>query len=90
MGAGAQPADDTLLASEELNAFIQVSPEGKITIYSANPEMGQGVKTALPMIIAEELGARWEDVEVLQAPTNESRFGNQRAGGNQAVACPDG
>lgn len=85
MGVGAQPSDDTLLASEELNAFIQVSPEGKITIYSANPEMGQGIKTALPMIIAEELGARWEDVEVLQAPTNESRFGNQRAGGSTTV-----
>jgi len=85
IGVRAQPGDETLLVSSELNAFIQVSPEGKITIYSANPEMGQGVKTTLPMVIAEELGARWEDVSVLQAPTDESRFGSQRAGGSTTV-----
>ncbi|NKB99016.1 MAG: molybdopterin-dependent oxidoreductase [Pseudomonadales bacterium] len=77
--------DLTLVSSEELNAFIQVSPSGEITIYSANPEMGQGIKTALPMIIAEELGARWEDVRVLQSPVSEDRFGNQRAGGSTTI-----
>jgi isoquinoline 1-oxidoreductase beta subunit len=83
--AAAAEEAETLLTSAELNAFIQVSSDGKIRIYSANPEMGQGIKTALPMIIAEELGARWEDVEVLQAPVDEATFGSQRAGGSTTV-----
>jgi isoquinoline 1-oxidoreductase beta subunit len=74
-----------LVSSGELNAFIKVSSDGKITIYSANPEMGQGVKTALPMIIAEEMGARWEDVEVLQSPVDEARFGRQSVGGSTTI-----
>jgi isoquinoline 1-oxidoreductase beta subunit len=81
----AEDAVPELVASGELNAFIKVTSDGHITIYSANPEMGQGIKTALPMIIAEELGARWEDVEVLQAPVNEDRFGRQSAGGSTSI-----
>lgn len=76
---------DDLAITSELNAFIKVSSDGKITIYSANAEMGQGIKTALPMIIAEELGASWEDVEVLQSSVDESRFGRQGAGGSTTI-----
>jgi isoquinoline 1-oxidoreductase subunit beta len=74
----------SLVGSVELNTFIQVSSEGQITIYSSNPEMGQGIKTALPMIIAEEMGAKWEDVRVLQSPVDE-RFGRQGAGGSTTI-----
>jgi len=74
----------SLVGSVELNTFIQVSSEGEITIYSSNPEMGQGIKTALPMIIAEEMGAKWEDVRVLQSPVDE-RFGLQGAGGSTTI-----
>lgn len=81
----AEEAVPDLVVSGELNAYIKVTSDGRITIYSAQPEMGQGVKTALPMIIAEELGARWEDVEVLQAPLDEGRFGAQRAGGSTTI-----
>ncbi len=81
----AEEAVRDLVVTGELNAFIRVTSEGKITIYSANPEMGQGIKTALPMIIAEELGAAWEDVEVLQSPVDESRFGLQGAGGSTSI-----
>ena len=81
----AEEAVPDLVVSGELNAFIRVDSDGRITIYSANPEMGQGIKTALPMIIAEELGAAWEDVEVLQAPVDEERFGGQRAGGSTTI-----
>ncbi len=74
-----------LVSSAELNAFVSVSSDGKITIYSSLPEMGQGVNTALPMVIAEELGARWEDVEVLSAPLNEDDYGRQSAGGSTSI-----
>ncbi len=81
--AGAEPG--TLVKSSELNVYVQIASDGKITIYSGNPEMGQGVKTALPMIIAEEMGANWKDVVVLQAPIDDSKFGLQGAGGSTTV-----
>ena len=83
--AASETDGEAPVVTSELNAFIKVSSDGKITIYSANAEMGQGIKTALPMIIAEELGARWEDVEVLQSPVDESRFGRQGAGGSTTI-----
>ena len=75
----------TLVGSRELDAYVKIASDGTITIYSANPEMGQGVKTALPMIVAEEMGAKWADVRVLQAPIDQARFGYQGAGGSTTV-----
>ena len=75
----------TLVGSGELNAFIQIASDGTITIYSANPEMGQGIKTALPMIIAEEMGAKWSDVKVLQSPIDTEKFGYQWTGGSMVI-----
>jgi len=75
----------TLVGSKELNVYVQIASDGRITIYSANPEMGQGIKTSLPMIIAEEMGAKWEDVVVLQAPINASKYGLQGAGGSTSI-----
>lgn len=67
-----------------LNAFVRVAPEGKIYIYAVNPEIGQGIKTALPMVIAEELDASWDDVVVEQAPIDPV-FGRQSAGGSRSI-----
>lgn len=75
----------TLVGSKELNVFVQIASDGQITIFSATPEMGQGIKTSLPMIIAEEMGARWEDVEVLDAPLDAEKFGMQGAGGSTSI-----
>ena len=83
--ATASPPDDVLVGSRELNVYVQINPDGQITIYSSIPEMGQGIKTTLPMVIAEEMGARWEDVTVLDAPIDEQRFGIQGAGGSRSV-----
>lgn len=66
------------------NAFIRIDSEG-ILIHAKNPEVGQGVKTSLPMIVAEELDAAWDDVTVAQSPVDEAAFGFQMAGGSMSV-----
>jgi isoquinoline 1-oxidoreductase beta subunit len=63
------------------NAFIRISPDGAISVFSARPEVGQGIKTSLPMVVAEELGADWKNVTVLTAPLDPA-FGPQFAGGS--------
>ncbi|MCA0892156.1 xanthine dehydrogenase family protein molybdopterin-binding subunit [Microbulbifer agarilyticus] len=67
------------------NAYIQIKPDGTIVIAAKNPEIGQGVKTTLPMIIAEELEAPWESVSVIQSDIDAKRFGRQSAGGSQST-----
>ncbi|MCB1645949.1 MAG: xanthine dehydrogenase family protein molybdopterin-binding subunit [Pseudomonadales bacterium] len=75
----------TLVGSGELNVYVRIASDGKITIYAPHPEMGQGVKTALPMIIAEEMGAKWEDVVVEQSDIDATRYGRQGAGGSTTI-----
>jgi isoquinoline 1-oxidoreductase beta subunit len=67
------------------NAFIRIGRDGKILIFNKGPEIGQGIKTAFPLIIAEELDAKWSDVVVEQAPVNPAVFGNQSAGGSRSI-----
>ena len=66
------------------NGFLQIDAGG-IALFAKNPEIGQGVKTSLPMIVAEELDAAWEDIEVVQAPIDEATYGRQFAGGSTSI-----
>jgi len=66
------------------NAYLRITPDNKITIVVARSEMGQGVRTALPMILAEELEADWKQIEIEQAGAS-TLYGDQTTGGSASV-----
>ena len=65
--------------------FVAIDKDGTVTIVAHRSEMGQGVRTSLPMVVADEMEADWERVKVTQAYGDEKRFGNQDTDGSRSV-----
>jgi isoquinoline 1-oxidoreductase subunit beta len=84
---GAQPVWQPTV--DEVNGFrpdalLRIQPDGSVVITSKQPEIGQGVKTALPMLIAEELDVDWSSVSVEQG-NHDARYGRQLSNASQSV-----
>ena len=77
MAAGADAGMITL--------FARIAPAGVVTIFAPNPEVGQGTKTALPMIFAEELDVAWKDVVIEMADYQGGKMGSQSSGGSYST-----
>src|SRR3982074_772901 len=83
---GLRTAPESAFQSDvALNAYVRISSDGLVTIMSKNPEIGQGIKTMLPMLIAEELDVEWRNVRIAQAPLDTGNFTNQWSGGSAAT-----
>jgi len=79
-------ADPAKAAVNPFRAWVRIDRAGQVTLISARSEMGQGISSALPMILAEELGVDWKDVRVEQALTDPTLYGDQGTGGSGSVA----
>ncbi len=66
------------------NVYVRIAPDGTVTIFSARPEIGQGIRTSLPMVVAEELEVDFHTVKVVDAPLDPA-YGNQTAGGSNST-----
>ncbi len=80
-GAGKMPGGTV----NDPHVYIAIDPSGLVTIITNRSEMGTGVRTSLPMVVADELEADWSRVRVAQAPGDEKMYGNQDTDGSRSV-----
>src|SRR5690606_12845504 len=70
---------------EDPKIFIAIAEDGTVSVISHRSEMGQGIRTSIPMVVADELEADWAKVKVVQAPGDEAKFGNQDTDGSRSM-----
>jgi isoquinoline 1-oxidoreductase beta subunit len=70
---------------DDVQVFLSIGEDGVVSIIAHRSEMGQGVRTSLPMVVADELGADWARVRVVQADANEARYGSQDTDGSRSM-----
>ncbi|MEZ4902646.1 MAG: molybdopterin cofactor-binding domain-containing protein [Spirosomataceae bacterium] len=83
-GYEAKAASTAMAEDNMLNMYIKIKPDGTIVLLAPNPEIGQGVKTSLPVIVAEELAVDWKKIQVEFSPI-DTKYGRQVAGGSGSV-----
>ena len=76
-------ADAAETAAQVVTAFVRILPDNRVVIGAKNAEIGQGAKTMLPMLIAEELDVDWAQVTIEQTHADQKIFGGQSAGGSR-------
>lgn len=77
---------EALPSVNPFRSWIRIDQNGVVTLLSGRSEMGQGISSALPMVLADELGVEWKDIRVEQAPNDTALFGDQGTGGSGSVA----
>ena len=82
---GLSPERADAAEAGQLNAWVVIPATGRIRIMASNPEVGQGIRTSLPMVICEELDADWAAVEIVPTLADAKIYGRQVAGGSQAM-----
>jgi isoquinoline 1-oxidoreductase beta subunit len=80
-GAGEMPHGTVV----DPRVFVSIAPDGVVTIFGHRAEMGTGVRTSLPLAVAEEMEADWSRVRVQQAPGDEVKYGNQDTDGSRST-----
>ena len=70
---------------DNASVFVSIAPDGTVSIVCHRSEMGQGVRTSMPLIVADELEADWKRVKVVQAPGDETKYGNQDTDGSRST-----
>ncbi|MEA2117537.1 xanthine dehydrogenase family protein molybdopterin-binding subunit [Halovibrio sp. HP20-50] len=80
-GAGAMPGGWV----DDPNVFIHINTDGIVTFINNRAEMGQGIRTSLAMVAADELGADWEQVRARQANADQDKYGNQNTDGSRSM-----
>ncbi len=70
---------------EEPLVFVGIAADGTVTIVAHRPEMGTGIRTSLPMVVADEMNADWARVKVVQADADEARYGSQNVDGSRSM-----
>lgn len=78
------PASAQSKGAFQPNAYIRIDPDDTVTIWSAQPDMGEGTKTSLPMLLVEELDVDWQRVRIEMAPLDQ-KYGGQGVGGSDAI-----